>query len=59
MALLSAYFVLGFLWAGWLEWFTTSKALQPEWDNRQRIVQILIWPIAFTVFLIYLFFPEK
>lgn len=59
MFTVSFYFVCGFVWAGWLEWFTTGKLLQPEWDNRQRVTQILIWPAAFTVFLYYLIFPEK
>lgn len=48
------YLVIGAIWCGWLEWFTTKQGMG-DWIWRERIFHILLWPFSLSVFL-YNFF---
>lgn len=49
-----SYFILGLLWATWLEWYTSLK-LNIEWSYSTRILHIITWPIQLLIFLITFF----
>jgi len=34
-----------------MEFYTTKYKIGPAWNNKERITQILIWPLAFAIFL--------
>ena len=52
------YFIFGVMWGAWLEYYTTKHNL-PEaaggWTNRERVFNILCWPVSFSIFLITFF----
>lgn len=52
------YILIGLLWCWWLEYYTTKHNL-PEaakgWTNRERVFNILCWPVSFSIFVITFF----
>jgi hypothetical protein len=48
------YFTIGFLWAWWLEYYTTSKLpgeLGRPWVWRERLFHIFLWPWSLGTFI--------
>ena len=48
------YFVIGCLWAIWLEGFTTRNLEDPynkPCVNRERVIHIFFWPVTLAIFL--------
>ena len=35
-----------------MEYYTTKHTIGPSWENKERITQVLVWPLALTIFLI-------
>ncbi len=52
------YFIPGLLWAGFLEWFTTTK-LEGEfsrpWFGFERFFHVILWPFSFMRFVVEFF----
>lgn len=49
------YLALGFGWAGFLEWFTTTKLegeYAKDWKWIERLFHSLLWPLSFYSFAI-------
>lgn len=54
------YIIIGLIWAGWLEYCTTStsmKILNSPWTWFERIFHTLLWFISMGVF-VYTFITE-
>lgn len=54
------YIIIGLIWAGWLEYYTTSTAtelLNRSWTWFERIFHTLFWFISMGVF-VYTFITE-
>lgn len=54
------YFILGVMWAEWLEKFTTrnlSGIMAQPFKPLEKILHILLWPVFLLIFL-YNFFEE-
>lgn len=54
------YLVLGLVWGGWLEWYTTDNLevkINSPWTWRERFFHTLLWPFSFSIFL-YEFFKN-
>jgi len=49
--LLLIYFILGFIWLAFMEYYTTRHKIGPSWTDKERITQLIIWPLAFVIFL--------
>ena len=49
---ISLYLALGFVWLGIIEYITTSWKVGGEWENGERIIQMLLWPVFFFNFVI-------
>jgi hypothetical protein len=48
------YLIIGVIWAAWLEWFSTTELEYPynvDWKWKERVFNIVLWPLAFGVFL--------
>ena len=48
------YVFIGGLWSLWLEYFTTNNLegkMGEPWNNFERIMQWVFWPIYFSVFI--------
>lgn len=48
------YLIIGLIWTGWLEWFTTTKLtgkLSTPWVMYERLYHICLWPYSFAVFI--------
>lgn len=48
------YFLLGFAWAEWLEWFcmnNLSGDLAKPFRPIEKFLQIIIWPVFLLVFV--------
>lgn len=52
---LSIYIMIGLVWLAFMEIYTTRYQIGPVWTDRERITQLLIWPLALTIFLIELY----
>jgi len=48
----SLYFLLGIIWSGWIEYFTTKHKIGGPWNNFERLYQLVMWPTAFITFII-------
>ena len=52
------YLGIGTIWTAFIEYLTAFHAENnpemPEWTNRERVVQIGLWPLFVVVFLIKL-----
>jgi len=49
------YLMLGAIWTGWFEMYTTKELPPPynqDWSNKERIYHITTWPISLVVFTI-------
>jgi len=51
MSYIILYLLFGTIWLAWMEFYTTKYKIGPAWNNKERITQILIWPLAFAIFL--------
>ena len=49
------YLVIGLIWCGFLEYYSTNYTPAKEWLWRERFFHTLLWPISLTIFLITLF----
>lgn len=52
------YMLVGLIWAVFLEYLTSKDTFDSpkiEWGNRERVVQVFIWPISMLVFIIEFF----
>jgi hypothetical protein len=47
--------MIGLVWLAFMEIYTTRYQIGPVWTDRERITQLLIWPLALTIFLIELY----
>ena len=48
------YLIAGFVWAIWLENFTTKELEHPynqPWETAERVFHSVLWPYSFSVFL--------
>ena len=49
------YIFIGIVWTLFLEYMTTKSSYTVEavnWTNRERVVQVFIWPISMVLFFI-------
>lgn len=49
------YLIIGVVWTGWLEYYTTAHLQSlngPEWTFKERILQCALWPINFIIFIV-------
>lgn len=49
------YLIIGIVWTLFLEYMTTESSYTVKavnWTNRERLVQLLIWPYSMVVFII-------
>ena len=56
------YFGIGLIWTAFIEFLTTHHAENypeevPQWTNRERLVQLGLWPLFLVVFITKLFKP--
>ena len=49
------YLIIGLLWCGWLEYYTTFVMRLNPWIMNERIFHTFLWPVSIGVF-IYNFF---
>jgi hypothetical protein len=52
------YLIIGLIWTGWLEWYTTTKltgALSAPWTMSERLFHIILWPVSLLIFFKNLF----
>ena len=53
--MLAKYILIGLVWTIFLEWITTNEtyidSAPIKWTNRERTVQVLIWPFGMLVFI--------
>ena len=54
MYYISIYLLFGAIWLAFIEYTSTRLNLGPAWTNRERITQVLIWPIALFTFIKFL-----
>jgi len=52
MNFIITYLLIGTIWTAWMEYYTTKHTIGPSWVNKERITQVLVWPLALTIFLI-------
>lgn len=50
-----AYLFFGTIWLASMEYYTTTYKIGPRWSNRERVTQLIIWPLALTIFLTELY----
>ena len=55
MTFLSYYTLGGLIWLVFMESYTTTYKIGPAWTNKERLTQLLIWPLSLTLFLFHLF----
>lgn len=49
------YLIIGIVWTLFLEYMTTESSYTVKavnWTNRERLVQLSIWPYSMVVFII-------
>lgn len=49
-----SYFLIGVIWACWLEYFTTKHLEGPygeDWKGRERLFHITLWPYSLGAFI--------
>ena len=49
------YLIIGIVWTLFLEYMTTESSYTVKavnWTNRERLVQLAIWPYSMVVFII-------
>ena len=52
----AAYYIgMGTVWCMWLEYFSTRWNIGPQWSSKERFTQIIIWPVAFLLFVYNLY----
>ena len=51
MSYILLYLLIGTIWLAFMEFYTTKHNIGPAWSNKERITQLIIWPIALTIFL--------
>ena len=52
------YIAIGAIWTWWLEWYTTNHVDElkgVKWMWRERLFNIICWPIALSIFCIEFF----
>lgn len=52
--MISAYIIIGLIWTGWLEYYTTNfleGIVGSPWKMKERLFHIFLWPFSLFVFL--------
>ena len=48
------YILIGIIWCGWLEWYTTknpAEGVPRHWIWRERVFHTLLWPVSLSIFI--------
>ena len=48
------YILIGLIWCAWLEYYTTKHEVMPDnrpWTLRERLFNIMLWPVSLCVFV--------
>ena len=49
------YILIGLMWAIFLEFLTSKETFDSpkiDWTNRERVVQVFIWPVSMVIFIV-------
>lgn len=55
----TTYLLIGTIWLACMEYYTTVYKIGPSWTNKERVTQLVIWPLALSIFLSELYKNSK